>query len=493
MVIENPISLSEFDRLYTTDLNKFSANNILDLFYDSEKFTKSMNFLNSVVLFPDENHSMEFSKAFISLPITIKAILVEWLSDIRLRLSAQSIQDFFRLFTYRSSFEDKIKLYRLSLVFLAQLIQRMRIEYYRKDKLFKELLSWKNEVLVDFSLDYNLEQLVIDNPLSVINFQPKVFTGPLDRLDQWLFSLSVKISLENQNPIDTKLFKVVDSLKDIPGKKFLIVAIWWWSDCIQAWMLWMLLKNSGKEVKGVASVGYRYYKDWTPKIYNNHGWEIVPWVLSMTPDTSSGWRFLANVTANDFPSYVALRDSLDKMDSTSMQNLVDKLWVDTVLLIDTWWDSLYSINWEWVDPSEATPDQDVISLKNFYNLSWVNVLSSVISTWIDSPRNAQEVLLSAWAKFYNPSNEEAQAIIFKSRQLNFDGKDISAVRKERFGHTPQIWLHALLGRKWIVASVLPEDYVIKRLWDPFCLINSDSFRWIFFMEAANHYNAIWWN
>jgi len=75
--IKNYMSLSEFDRLYTTDLTKFSADSIIDIFYDSEKFNKAMNFLNSVVLFPDENHSMEFSKVFISLPITLKAILIE--------------------------------------------------------------------------------------------------------------------------------------------------------------------------------------------------------------------------------------------------------------------------------------------------------------------------------------------------------------------------------------------------------------------------------
>jgi len=258
-------------------------------------------------------------------------------------------------------------------------------------------------------------------------------------------------------------------------------------------MLWMLLKNSGKDVKGIASVWYRYYKDGSLKTYNNHGWEVVPWVLAMNCETSSWWRFLANVTANDFPSYVALRDSLEKMDWTSVQNLVDKLWVDTVLLIDTWWDSLYNINWEWVDPSEETPDQDVISLKNFYNLNWVHVLSAVIATWIDSPSNAQQVLENAWARFYSPSNEEAQLVVLKNRQLNFDWRDIDAVRKERFGHTPQIWQHALLWMKGIVSSVLPEDYVIRRLWDPFCLINSESFRWIFFMEAEKHYKAIWWN
>ena len=165
--------------------------------------------------------------------------------------------------------------------------------------------------------------------------------------------------------------------------------------------------------------------------------------------------------------------------------------VDTIVAVDTGGDALYSTVGQ--EQAKATPDQDLRILQALTQIN-IPAFSCEIACGVDSPENAEVVLMSAHASYYKPSEEEALRIADTYREWEMDG-----INPKRFGKTPLAWQAALQGKQGFECLPLPSHVVKDRAnpWNPFVYVDGKSspdhegsMNGMFFMNLNDHLNAI---
>lgn len=283
--------------------------------------------------------------------------------------------------------------------------------------------------------------------------------------------------------IDSGKFPTVQSLAEVPGQKIVAVGIGGGSDGLQAAVLAGLLKKAGKEIPGVISIREEM-SGGQPRTAENHGGEISPNVFRIKPETTGAGRFLENLPADDVPMFLVI-ERMGVALSSQIEAVLKHLGgADTVIAVDTGGDCLYSTGGQEV--TKTTPDQDLRGLKAVSELTGVRKLSCIIATGIDSPPNAEDLLLQAGAKYHETTPEEATEALAKYRAWGVDGTS-----ETRYGLTPLIWQKALRGDFGLKAADLPTSVVLDRKapWQPFVHVQP-SMKGMFLMEIERHLAAI---
>lgn len=299
-----------------------------------------------------------------------------------------------------------------------------------------------------------------------------------------------KLALYDRPTIDVATFPRMDSLSDMPGQRIVPIGIGGGSDVIQAAMMGQLFTTSGKVIPAVISV--RTTKTGSQdtsgivgkkRTVENHGGEIAPGIYRITPETTGSGRFLENIPANEVPIFLVI-DTEDGTLTAKIQKVIDEIGgVDTVLAVDTGGDALYSTTVE--EGAKATPDQDVRVLSALAGLN-IRVVTAEIATGVDSPDNAQEVLVRAGAKYFSPNADQSSAVMAK-----YAAWDMTGNNEARYGKTPLSWQLALSGMTGFQSIALPTRIVIdgRNPWNPFVMIQA-SMSGVFFMDLEDHLHAI---
>ena len=297
--------------------------------------------------------------------------------------------------------------------------------------------------------------------------------------------------LKEKPEIDLGRFEKIESLAQISGEKIVLVGIGGGSDAVQAAMLGKLLARSGKKIEYIASIRTARTGSQTTtgemgqqRKITNPGAEIVPNVITMTSDTrGDGDRFFENLFVDQFPSCIIL-DERDEDLTAKVQAVVDAVGADTVIAVDTGGDGLYSEADQ--DFAKATPGQDLRSLDAINRVNVTNKLSCEIAVGIDSPPNAQDILATADAKFYELSPDENAAVQAQYVDWEIDGKPTN----HKYGKTAFAWQAALRGETNYYCVPLPLRIVLddKHPWDPYVSLIEAS-KGLFFMNLEKHLAA----
>jgi hypothetical protein len=284
-----------------------------------------------------------------------------------------------------------------------------------------------------------------------------------------------EIELTNIPTIDKDKFTKIENLSEIPGKRIIPIGIGGGSDCVQASLLADLLKNSDKDCPCVISI--RTEKTGQKRIIANFKEEISKGVYLVTPDTIGSGRFLENIPANDIPVYLIVeQEGLNLVEQ--IQSVLEKVTdVDTVIAVDTGGDALYSTVGH--NSSITTPDQDLRSLEAINKLPKVKKISCEIAVGVDSPSDAEEILLNNKAKYYEPSPKEIDSILEKYKSWQMDGSSETS-----FGKTPLAWQKALQDQFGFQELDLPTRVVLdnKNPWKPYVHIQPST-KGMFFMDS----------
>lgn len=302
-----------------------------------------------------------------------------------------------------------------------------------------------------------------------------------------------KLSVSPHPVIDAAPFSRILSLAEIPGRRIVPIGIGGGSDVVQAAIIGRLLREAGKDVPAVVSI--RTAKTGSQgvsgaigetRVVMDHGGEIAHGIFRITPQTTGTGRFLENIPADQFPVYLIIDDddgSLADRIRFLMDHLSDSSGIDRIVAVDTGGDALYSTSAE--EGARATPDQDLRVLSALANIG-TPVTAMEVAVGVDSPDDAQSVLLRANAGFYLPSDRETDMIMSLYTLWGMTGDN-----EARYGKTPMAWQLALLGQRGFQSVALPTRVVVdgRNPWNPFVLI-SDSMRGLFVMKLPDHLRAI---
>ncbi|HEV3157280.1 MAG TPA: hypothetical protein VGZ00_08035 [Candidatus Baltobacteraceae bacterium] len=301
--------------------------------------------------------------------------------------------------------------------------------------------------------------------------------------------------------IDLGRFGDLQSLGDIPGQRIAVVAIGGGSDCVQAGVFSQLLQQVGKTCPAVISV--RSEKTMSQGTDGRQGvsrslespGEIVsdtkgrPMAFQVLPESTGSGRFLENLPARLDPVYLVI-DTPDIPLEDKLNRLLRHLGgVDTVLALDTGGDSLYRMN---AEQGQATPDQDAKVLKALVRVQVDYRKTCIVACGVDSPPDAEAVLLEAGAKYYAPQTHEIQTIFSIYHEERMDG---SAANEGLYGKTSFAWQMALkMALKkadGVECLPLPERVVLdaKNPWDPYVHVRPEM-QGFFVGDLRAHLQAI---
>jgi hypothetical protein len=279
----------------------------------------------------------------------------------------------------------------------------------------------------------------------------------------------------------------------LPGEVLIPIGIGGGSDCIQASVLAKLLINSGKTCPCVISIrGSKTQSQSSAGIMNeqrtvtNPEQQILEGVYLVNQNTTGSGRFLENIPTSDIPIVLILESDKVTLDA-QIQSVINHFGnIDTIIGVDTGGDALYSQNNSQTDASKATPDQDLRSLKAMQKLKVPNLITAEICVGVDSPQNAEDVLLKSESRIYNLSPVEANLTLDTYRQWEMDGS-----REDRFGKTSLAWQSALRGEIGLTCLSIPNSLVTSKSnpWNPFVILNECS-QSIFFSNLESHLEAI---
>ncbi|MCB0361513.1 MAG: DUF1152 domain-containing protein [Bdellovibrionales bacterium] len=300
--------------------------------------------------------------------------------------------------------------------------------------------------------------------------------------------------LLERTPINSANFPRIDSLSQIPGKKVGVIGIGGGSDGVQAAQLSLLLKNSGKDIPFVISVRTAKTesqgagnRSGEARTIENHGGEIAEGVFRVLPESQGSGRFLENIPASEVNMFLVI-DTLDGKLAQKIQAVIKHVGgSDTVIGVDTGGDALFSMSGsQGINKSKSTPDQDLRVLSSLSELKGVSVMSGIIATGVDTPLNAEAVLQSARASYYELSRNETDTVLER-----YHAWDMTGNNDRRFGKTPLTWQLALTGQRGLQVIGLPTRVVTDSTnpWNPFMRVD-DSMAGIFFMNLEGHIEAI---
>jgi hypothetical protein len=292
--------------------------------------------------------------------------------------------------------------------------------------------------------------------------------------------------------IDRTKFQKLNSLGDLQGKRVVVIGIGGGSDSAQAAQLGYLLKDAGKEVASVVSVRTartgsqgKSGSVGQDRALLQHGGEVASGVFKILPETSvEEGRFFENLAANDFPSYL-IKDHEDGTLVSQLEALLDSLGtVDCIIAVDTGGDALYPTVTS-TDVSKATPDQDLRVLRALQQIG-IPGLTCEIACGVDSPKDVEQRLLEAQARFFQLSEEQRVQVLARYIQWEMDGSN-----EQRYGKTPLAWQAALQGKRGVTALNIPPRFVTDRKnpWNPFVVI-MEAMEGMFFMNLKNHLKAL---
>ncbi|HUC88901.1 MAG TPA: DUF1152 domain-containing protein [Candidatus Paceibacterota bacterium] len=324
----------------------------------------------------------------------------------------------------------------------------------------------------------------------------KVATENPDKLSKQEIKLKIigndaEVELIGVPEINKDKFTKIANLTEISGKRIIPIGIGGGSDCIQASLLAEMLKKSGKECPCVVSIRTEKTESLSnngkvgdKRVIENYGEEIKKGVYLITPETTGSGRFLENIPTHDVPVYLVIEQESINL-SEQINFVLEKVGgIDTIVAVDTGGDALYSSTNK--NEAETTPNQDLRSLKAINDLSGVQKISCEIAVGIDTPANGESILLSANAKYYEPTTEEIKLILEKYKEWQMDGSNDS-----RYGKTPLAWQKALQDKFGFQEVDLPTKVVLDKNnpWKPF-IHTQPSTKGMFFMDIENHLRSI---
>lgn len=289
--------------------------------------------------------------------------------------------------------------------------------------------------------------------------------------------------------IDINAFRRLVSLADIPGKRIVIVGMGGGSDGVQGAVFAKLFERVGKTCAAVVSV-----RDLKPqsqssegtiakiRTVQNHGGEVVPGVYKVTPETRGSGRFLEHLPASETNMYL-VTDDKDSSLRDKLLSVIEAVGgdVDTIIGLDTGGDVLYATTGH--DVADATPDQDIRTLRAIRTIGSVATkFAMIVAPGVDSPDNAEDVLQSNGASYFEPDTKQTQEILGIYKRWHMDGTD-----NRYFGKTPLAWQAMLKSSNpnEIMTLDLPRSVVTSRTnpWNPYVLAQP-AMRGAFVMDLA---------
>lgn len=267
-----------------------------------------------------------------------------------------------------------------------------------------------------------------------------------------------KAMVEKAPDIDLAKFPLLNNLSELPGKCIVPIGIGGGSDVIQAAQVAMQLRAAGKICPCVISIRTTFMGK-EKRYVLNHGGEIAPNVFRITPETTGNGRFLENLPVSDIPVFLILADlSNEALLVSQIQYVLSCLdiKVDTILSIDTGGDAL---------DIHDTTSQDYIVMKALMQLEEnYHCMACEIAVGVDSPDNAEDVLLRSGARYFNMTRRNRVRTCYEKWH-------IIGPSAKSFGKTPLAWLTAIYeqhlpynGEVGIPISVV-NDY--NNPWNPF--------------------------
>jgi len=299
-----------------------------------------------------------------------------------------------------------------------------------------------------------------------------------------------EVKLVDKTPVDATVFPQIHSASQIPGKKIVTIGIGGGSDGVQAAQVARALK-ADKQIAAVISVRTSKPTSQTAngqiaasRTIENHGGEIAPGVFLVLPTSTGSGRFLENLPAEVFPTYLVIDEQNGTLAARLRAALAHAGQPDTIVAVDTGGDALFSEKVE--EGARATPDQDLRVLNTLAGLKEFKVLTAEVAVGVDSPNNAQDVLRNAGAAYWDLDAGMKAQILQSYRHWGMDGTD-----DNRYGKTPLSWQLALSNQNGLQTLNLPTQIVVERSnpWNPFVVIQ-DSMKGIFIMDLHRHLNAI---
>lgn len=286
----------------------------------------------------------------------------------------------------------------------------------------------------------------------------------------------------------------VDAIS-ISGKNVLAIGMGGGSDCIQACMLGKFLFSNCKNVISVRTQ--------RTESQNIHGkMNLVRLIYSVerslsddvylcNQETFGEGRFFENLPAKVNMNLYLIIDRGDGTLTAKIQEVLDDIAangepIDTIVGVDTGGDCLYPLG---VDSALATPNLDrtsLIALKELDDRGYDTYIS-VVCPGIDSPNGiTSQILKTAEAKAYYPSEEEKKNILETYKKWQMDGSDPSKV-----GLTPLIWQSALQGKRGLITLNIPSTWVLsdENPWLPSNVV-TDVSEAVIFMATTDAINSI---
>lgn len=324
--------------------------------------------------------------------------------------------------------------------------------------------------------------------------KPSLFSINIDAMDlKNIKHLDIDVNQEGSTLIArTQPFVHLESsdfkkfhLKTIAGTKVGTIGIGGGSDGIQAAMLAKMLQKRGKTVPFVISVRTSETGSAISggvagehRSIVNHGGVVTEGVYIITPETTGSGRFLENLPAHDFRSYLVL-DSQDGTLPSRLQAAIDHAGgADSIVGLDTGGDALYSA--VSVEGAKATPDQDLRVLQALGELpAKQRVYLAIAATGVDSPTNTSEILKARKAIYFKLTVDDREMVQKTYHAWNLDGSD-----DQKYGKTPLAWQLALAEKYGLQVLNLPTSVVIdhKNPWFTFVNIK-ESMQGIFFLDV----------
>lgn len=293
-------------------------------------------------------------------------------------------------------------------------------------------------------------------------------------------------------PINIDGFQKV-SFEQLAGKKVGFVGIGGGSDCLQAALMASVFQQSGCEVSFVASVRTHKTQSQGPsgKIGENrsvdgHGGEPFPGVFSITADTTGTGRFLENLPATKFTTFLVMEE--EGRTNEMLEWIIGQTDCQALVLVDTGGDALYSPEGAETDQVKATPDQDLRVLRAARQLS-VPVWTCEVAVGVDAPADAESRLRDAEATFTRFTDAQAGEIShcyteWRRRITKSTGSDF-------LGKTPLALQAALSGARGFTCIPIATSLVLdpRNPWVPF-IPGQDAMAGFFVMTLESHLRAI---
>ena len=300
----------------------------------------------------------------------------------------------------------------------------------------------------------------------------------------------VKASFKDKR-IDISDINYFHSIDNIPGDKFLVIAMWGGSDSVQATEIANLLKRSGKQVQAVLSVrtnktGSQQWKDVIGEERQLQNVDTIEKNLyKIHPDSlSTTWRFYEYISAKEWNNTYLIMYNPDEEGEQEISEKIKKIQqisgAQTILCIDTWGDVLYKFSEKQAKHGHSK-DQDTCVRDAVAMVDTVQEKHLlVLAPGIDTPDDANEIIKKQWWVMYIPNTNESRDIVdFYERQW-FDGSD-----EQKYGKTSNAFY--LANKNWETTWFqpmlsIPKDNIIasENPRDPYVNIQEYTKGWLLF-------------